>query len=109
MDALELPPLYVMLAVWSSAQGAVNLKDHPGCWERSVDERWWVAANGHSTPTPCSRGGEPIPPYSFYIEFNGWPAGIVGPGGGVVAAGELANEETLRAALGVPTTQTDLF
>lgn len=35
----------------------------------------------------------------FVIEFNGWPAGVASGAGGIIAAGELANEETFVAAL----------
>lgn len=59
----------------------------------------WAFANGvrdNRTPTKCSHGPE-VPPFGIYLEFNGWPAGVVTPGGGCIAAGGVANE---AAALG---------
>lgn len=93
-------PLFVAIAEYATRHGAQSIKDLPGCWEVQIDARWWIAVNGHDVPTPCSRGGEPVPPWSAYIEFNGWPAGLISArDGGCLAAGELANEATFRAAL----------
>ena len=33
------------------------------------------------------------------IKFNGWPAGIIDPQGGIIAAGDVANEDTFIAAI----------
>lgn len=54
--------------------------------------------NGHKTPMRCSHGIE-VPPFSVYVQFNGWPAGILDAGGGVLAAGEAANEKNFIDAL----------
>jgi hypothetical protein len=80
------------------AKGAQSIRDLPGCWEMQIDAEWWVAVNGHAETTPCSHGAE-VAPYTAYLEYNGWPAGIVNPKGGIVAAGEAANEGTLLRAL----------
>jgi hypothetical protein len=69
-----------------------------GCLEVQVDSRWWIAANGHRTPTKCSKGVE-VAPFEIYIEFNGWPAGMVSPFDGVLAAGSIANEAALVKVL----------
>jgi hypothetical protein len=37
------------------------------------------------------------------IKFNGWPAGIIDPAGGIIAAGGIANEDAFIAAI-----ETDL-
>jgi len=37
-----------------------------------------------------------VPPFNCYVEFNGWPAGVFNPFGGIIAAGELANRPRLR-------------
>ena len=80
------------------------LIDHDGCWEHQIDESWWVAMNGHPEPKQCSTG-ETVKPYNCYIKFNGFPAGIMSPFFGSIAAGELANETTFiqacRAATGI--------
>lgn len=97
----DSPHLMLVIADWSMARGAKSIKDLPGCWESAIDEHWWLAINGHKTPTRCSRGAE-VPPFSAWLEFNGWPAGVVDGAGWCVAAGSIANESALRAALGGP-------
>lgn len=80
------------------ARGVYRINALPGCWELELDEHWWLAVNGHREVTRCSRGVD-VQPFSAYVEFNGWPAGVFTPAGGVLAAGTLANEATLIAAL----------
>ncbi len=36
------------------------------------------------------------PAFSVSVDWNGWPAGIIDPGGGLLAAGDSANEQTLK-------------
>lgn len=80
------------------ALGARDLKALPGCWESEVDDHWWVAINGHDTPTKCSHGAE-VEPCGVYIEFNGFPAGSCNAAGGILAFGDVANEETFCEAV----------
>jgi len=80
------------------ALGWENLSSHSGCAEHQIDDQWWFAINPHGEPTECGKGAK-VPPYSIYYQFNGWPAGVVTGQGGVIAAGKLANEETLIAAI----------
>lgn len=80
------------------ALGQHPLNKHPGCWEHQVDERWWVAMNGHPEPRKNSDGFE-VNPFDCVIKYNGWPAGILGPYGGIIAAGGCANEGTFIEAL----------
>jgi hypothetical protein len=80
------------------AVGAAPLNARPGCWEHQVDDRWWIACNPHPELTKCSRGVN-VAPFRVYIEFNGWPAGIVGPDDGWIAAGTAANEDALLGAI----------
>jgi hypothetical protein len=93
-----LSTLFLKIADFGLATDGKGLSKLPGCWERQVDERWWLAVNGHDKEALTSEG-DPVPAFSAYIKFNGWPAGIVDPYGGLLAAGELANERTLMAAL----------
>lgn len=52
------------------------------------DRGWFVRLNAAREAT------DGIEPFAAHIGWNGFPAGIVDPGGGVIAAGELANEGT---------------
>lgn len=79
--------------------GVERIDRLPGCWEVQVDKQWWIAMNGHKEPTACSKGGTPIPPFHLYVEFNGFPAGVIGMRTGMIAAGAAANEDALIAAL----------
>ena len=98
MQALRLPTVYAKLVDLAYALGARNICNLPGCWEHQIDDQWWCAGNGGKVERQCSTGIS-VPPCTFYLEFNGWPAGFVGPAGGIVAAGEAANEDSLLAAI----------
>lgn len=58
------------------------------CWINATDQGQKV---GNCT--------QEIRPFEMYVEFNGWPAGIVDPHDGVIAAGEEANVFTFRDAV----------
>ena len=89
---------FVAVAELGFALGLRDIAKLDGCWEYQIDERWWIALNAHDQPVACSTGAE-VEPFSIYVEFNGWPAGIFSAQGGVIAAGEAANEEAFLAAL----------
>lgn len=93
----EISLAFASVCELATTLGARNIKDLPGCWETQIDGRWYVAVNGHNVETKTSRGAE-VPPFHCYVEFNGWPAGIFSPRGGVIAAGAAANEDTFVAA-----------
>ena len=80
------------------ALGWKAINQNPGCTEHQVDEQWWFAINPHAEPVKCSKGTS-VPQVCVYFEFNGWPAGFINAGGGALAAGAIANEDTLIAAL----------
>jgi hypothetical protein len=94
--------------VWI-AHLAIKLNAHPmnkwlECWEHRLDDHWVIAVNGHAEPKTAHRlTVSPVTVQSFtcYVEFNGWPAGFIDPGGGVICAGSEANEEALITALRV--------
>lgn len=58
-----------------------------------IDSTWAATFNG------CADERDNVPPYHCSVSYNGWPAGILGPSSGCIAAGEGANEDTLIAAL----------
>jgi hypothetical protein len=78
--------------------GVVNIKNLPGCWEHQVDAQWHIAVNGQPQTVKASNGAE-VPPYTMYVTYNGWPAGLISPNSGWIAAGAGANEDTFIAAL----------
>lgn len=78
--------------------GVTNINLLPGCWEHQIDAKWWIAMNGHKEPIKTSEG-DIVHPFNAFIKYNGWPAGVVDPGGGVIAAGSGANEDTFIEAL----------
>jgi hypothetical protein len=80
------------------ALGIAPLNEHAGCWHHRIDERWAVWMNGHKVPMP-SVLEQWLDPFHCYVEYNGWPAGIFSPFGGVIAAGEGANENAFIAAI----------
>ena len=58
-----------------------------------IDQQWRARFNGIGVEI------EGISPAHVAFDFNGMPAGVVGPFGGAIVAGELANEDTLLAAI----------
>lgn len=90
--------IFCAIVEHAAALGVRNIGEIAGCWEVELDDAWWFALNGHGEPTKCSKGTE-VPPFTVYVEFNGWPAGLVDPHGGVLAAGDAANEDTFIAAI----------
>ena len=95
MDVSELMMEVVALA---ERLGVKRINELPGCWELQVDDDWWIACNGHREPMECSRGMK-VQPFEVGVYWGDWPAGQFGAGGGVIASGAAANEETLLAAL----------
>jgi len=85
--------VFGLIADLAGARGIRNIKDTPGLTSMAIDERWSVDVNPH----PEELGG--TPPFHALIWYNGWPAGVVGPYEGTIAAGDTANEEALIAAL----------
>jgi len=97
-DVAKDEPLFVLLMYIAEADGVIPLSEHyEGCWERQLGE-WWFAVNGHDGPRKCSHGVE-VQPYHCYVEYNGFPAGLMTPFGGVIAAGRIANEDAFAEAL----------
>lgn len=92
---------FVVVAELARASGALApLTRYPGCWEYEVDERWRVALNAHPVPKEASfSNGVPVEPFHCFVTYNGWPAFIFNPYGGVGAAGSAANENTFIAAV----------
>lgn len=91
-ETMQIAEAFHVAMEFAVASGAENIKDLPGCWSGKVDEHWSLKCNGHDHKI------DGVPPYCFYIEFNGWPAGIIAPNVGTIAAGKLANEETFISA-----------
>lgn len=94
----EKEPLFILIARLAEKDGAAPINNLPGCWERQIGDHWWVAINAHGEPKKCSKGAD-VEPFHCYVQFNGWPAGVFTPYGGVIAAGAAANEESFAAAI----------
>lgn len=85
---------YSKVAELAHALGVQNLSKLPGCWVHQVNALWTIKVNPHGETV------DGIRPFEMYIEFTGWPAGIIHPtNGGVIAAGVKANEATFIAAV----------
>ena len=94
----QLTQAFSEIAGLAKRLGIASIKDVDGCWEYQIDSAWWMAVNGHSVPVKCSKAHS-VPAYHAYLEYNGWPAGIISPFGGVIADGTGANEDSFIAAL----------
>lgn len=85
--------VFCLAAKLAEKDGVTPLSRLPGPWERRLDKSWTIVLNGHGTPREYK--GMTVPPFQMYVEYNGWPAGLLSPSGGVIAAGESANEHAL--------------
>ena len=56
----------------------------------SRNSGWGVVLNASESDEPT------LPQYSVAVSWGGFPAGVIDPNGGVIAAGSVANERTFR-------------
>ena len=89
--------LFVLIATIAEHDGAAPLNERDGVWVRRLDDDWLIAVNGHLEPREYE--GVAVPPFTCYVEYNGWPAGMLTPFDGALAAGESANLDTFATAL----------
>ena len=78
------------------AEGYPDLMHYPGrvqTFTVGAEREWEVTINGNPRP----KDGQP--PFSAYVTFNGFPAGVLTAQEGIIAGGKVANEETFIAAL----------
>lgn len=87
------------IAELAIALGVAPIRDK--LWEHQIDAKWFVAINGYREEREFQIDGSPVKlqPFEAYLMFNGWPAGFLHPYGGCIAAGKVANEDTLIEAL----------
>jgi len=98
----SVPLLMAKIAEFASAMGVERINELSGAWIHQVDDHWTIAGNGHREPVDVEPDGcmkIEIAPFTFAAWWNGWLAMVVDARDGWVAAGELANEETLIGAL----------
>lgn len=95
---MSLPVILECLLKLTEKEGVKNIREAEGCYEKEIDEQWWIAINPHDEKLKCSHGPV-VEPFTMYVEFNGWPAGIVTMNGGMFAAGSAANEDAFIDAL----------
>ena len=97
-DEIRLPVAFGLTIELGYELGVRDISKLDGCHELAIDDHWWIAVNGHKEPTRCSRGPM-VDPFAIYVEFNGFPAGILDSGGGCIAAGESANHDSYVQAV----------
>jgi hypothetical protein len=98
---IRITKLMELVAELAVALGVRNINALESCWVHQFDTHWLIAANGHKEYKIFASQHGPInvPPFSVWVEFNGWPAGVFDAHGGTFAAGAAANEQTFSAAL----------
>jgi len=93
---------FMAIADYAIKTGQVPIKNK--MWIVKLDEHWEFAVNGFNEeretgPFGQAQASHSIPPFTVYVEFNGWPAGFINPYSGVFAAGSAANEKEFCDAL----------
>ena len=106
MNEKPIGEAFMAIVELSLALGVSKINTLPGCWQHKIDEYWSVAVNGHQEEIALASDaafpgaqGISVPPFHAYVEYNGWPAGLLDPYGGSIAGGSAANEDTLIAAV----------
>ena len=95
------------LLAYATKDGAVPVSGLPGLYHRSLSDgalgtRWefWLNGRPRKLPVP-GREGMALYPGELYIEYLGWPFGVIdcATGEGYAGAGDGANLGTFIAAL----------
>ena len=99
MNQGDYSEAFVLLAELAAKLGATPLNQHPGCWEHELGP-WHFAINAHREDR-VARDGATVPPFHALVTWEGWPAALMSPRGGVVLAGRdgVSAEGDLIAAL----------
>jgi hypothetical protein len=100
----ERPVTEVMdaLAELHISRGLPPLNELPTPYEYGKIGKWELVINGSREDATWSReeGAVTIPPFTLYVEYNGWPAGMINPyEGEILAADGEANEQGLIEAI----------
>ncbi len=100
---MVLPEVFEKSIEPGLARGHRDISKLDGALVMKIDENWTIAMNGHrkAVDVPPEDGlmGCSVLPFEMAVFWNGWLAGIVSGAGGELAAGDLANEDTLCDAL----------
>lgn len=94
------PPIadaFLLIADLAKLLDAAPLNKHSGCWEVVLDSEWRIAVNGHREEKQSSLGK--VAAFHCVVGYNGFPAGMFHPYGGIIAGGSQANESTFIEAL----------
>jgi hypothetical protein len=95
-NAMQVCEAFSLLAELAMKDGA-DKQPLAQFWERDIG-RWHVSLNRENISRK-NEAGDDVPPYTAVVTFNGWPAGMIDPRGGIIAAGAAANEDTFIAAI----------
>lgn len=82
-EAMNLSELFTVVCELAIKDGAAPLKEKfPGkCWEKQLNEQWFIAVNGNDAEVKCSKGVT-VPPFHAYGERDGCPTFLCNPYGG---------------------------
>ena len=74
--------------------GDERIDELPGLWANKINNQWTIKCNGHTEDI------QGIPPFSWYIEYKGWPAGILSiMGDWAIPSVNGLDEESLHKAI----------
>ncbi len=89
---------FCLVAQLAEKLDAVPLDKHPNCWECQIDDRWRISVNGHGEEQKTASGSAVLP-FHCYVEFRGFPAGILHPHGGTMVAHVEGSEDAFIRAM----------
>lgn len=91
---MKITRAFAMIGELAGVLNVTKINELPGLWEHQIDDLWLIKVNGHDKEV------EHVPPFSAYITFNGWPAGVIDPFGGCIVASDHCNEDSFISAIG---------
>jgi len=95
--SMDINDVWMAIAKYHKALGLPPMSEMDAPWIRQIDKLWWMAINGSLNGVQVD--GVVLEPFHAYVKFNGWPAGVFSPAGGIIAAGKAANADTFCEAL----------
>jgi len=103
MNAPPLSEAFLLIGELAEKLGVTPLINHPGLWTHSIPGikggTWRWALNAHQEALVDEESGVAVEFAHCFLQWSGWPAGMLTPYGGWICSGEAANEGTFIAAL----------
>lgn len=90
---VTITEVFGIIVELAESMGVQDINQEAACWEVDIDSHWSISVNGHREAVTCVHGVN-VAPFTAYLQYNGWPAGMITPLSGLIAAGNAVNEQS---------------